>query len=137
MLMPYLSFNGNCEEAMKYYSNIFEGKEPNIVKYGNNVDGNKKYQFIGPNKVMHGYVELTETGGISGADVEQKVEIGSAINLNILLSPVEKAKEAFEKLSEEGLVVGDFKNNLPPHEKSASGAVKDKYGFTWIIAGHE
>ena len=85
---------------------------------------------------MHGYVEILENGGISGADTDEKLENGNTILLNIIIYPISKAKKIFNELARGGICLGEFKNNPPPHEESYSGAVKDKYGITWIIAGN-
>lgn len=136
MITPYINFNGNCEEAFEYYSEVFQDGKPIIAKYGNSLGINKEYKYIDTGKVMHGYVGISENGGISGSDTEEKLENGNKIFLNIIISPTSKAEKVFNKLVGDGILLGEFKNNPPPHEKSSSGAVKDKYGVTWIIAGN-
>ena len=56
MIMPYLHFNGNCEEAFNFYAEAFGGKSKAC------------HDSITSNKVMHSQVMLTETGGVSGSD---------------------------------------------------------------------
>lgn len=46
MIMPYLHFNGNCEEAFKFYAEAFKGKIQHLSRFDNNPN----------NKVMHATV---------------------------------------------------------------------------------
>ena len=69
MIMPYLNFTGNCEESFRLYQRAFHGQEPLLARYGDAPESiypglDEKQR----DKIMHGHVMLTETGGISGAD---------------------------------------------------------------------
>lgn len=68
MIMPYLSFNGNCEEAFLWYAQIFDGKIQHMAKYGD-IPANPELPMSieQKSKVMHTQLMLTENGGISGA----------------------------------------------------------------------
>jgi PhnB protein len=135
MVMPYLNFSGDCEEAFRLYQRAFGGKEPVFARYGDapdsfypDMDNEQK------NKIMHGHVMLTETGGVSGADAIWPVEGGSAVNLHVYCPTLEKAKAAFAVLAEEGQIVGEIQKNPPPHDSGVSGMVKDKFGFVWVLS---
>lgn len=135
MIMPYLSFTGDCEEAFLLYQRAFDGQEPLLARYSDapesaypDLDGKQK------DKIMHGHVMLTETGGISGADAIWSVERGSAVSIHVYCSSVQKAQQAFDMLAEEGTIVGVLQQNPPPHDKGVSGTVVDKYGFTWVLS---
>lgn len=135
MIMPYLSFSGECEEAFKLYQRAFDGKEPLLARYSDAPES--AYPDMEPeqkNKVMHGHVMLTETGGVSGADAIWPVDKGSAISIHAYCASVEKAQRAFDILAEEGTVIGALQTNPPPHDDGVSGMVKDKYGFTWVLS---
>ena len=133
--MPYLSFTGDCEEAFRLYQRAFDGQEPFLARYQDAPEsafpGMDKEQ---KNKIMHGQIMLMETGGISGADAIWPVEKGSAISIHALCANIEKARMAFDILSEEGTVIGVLQPNPPPHDNSVSGSVMDKYGFTWVLS---
>lgn len=135
MIMPYLSFMGDCEEAFRLYQRAFDGQEPLLARYSDAPDsaypGMDESQ---KSKIMHGHVMLTESGGISGADVIWPVEKGSSINIHVYCPSVQKAQRAFDTLAEEGTVVGPLQPNPPPHDNGVSGSVVDKYGFTWVLS---
>lgn len=133
--MPYLNFSGDCEEAFKLYQRAFDGQEPVVARYSDAPDSAyPDMEAEQKNKIMHGHVMLTETGGISGADAIWPFEKGSAINIHAYCANVEKAQKAFDILAEEGTVVGVLQPNPPPHDDGVSGMVTDKYGFTWVLS---
>lgn len=135
MIMPYLNFKGDCEEAFKLYQRAFDGQDPLLARYSDapesaypDLDAEQKH------KIMHGQMMLTETGGISGADAIWPVENGSAINIHVFCTSVVSAKKAFEILAEGGEIVGNLDKNPPPHDDGISGMVRDKFGFSWVIS---
>lgn len=135
MIMPYLNFSGECEEAFRLYQRAFDGQEPLLARYGDAPES--AYPDLDEahkNKIMHGHVMLTETGGISGADAIWPVERGSAINIHVYCPSVEHARKAFSVLAENGEIIGDLAKNPPPHDNGVSGMVKDKFGFAWVLS---
>ena len=135
MIMPYLNFTGECEEAFRLYQRAFNGQEPLLARYSDapesaypDMDEAQK------NKIMHGHVMLTETGGVSGADALWPVEKGSAISVHAYCASVEKAQFAFDVLAEEGTILSALQSNPPPHDDGVSGTVVDKFGFTWVLS---
>lgn len=135
MIMPYLNFSGDCEEAFRLYQRAFDGQEPLLARYGDAPDSaypdmDEKQKA----KIMHGHVMLTETGGVSGADAIWPFEKGSAVNIHVYCVSLDAAKKAFDVLAEEGAVIGELAPNPPPHDNGVSGMVKDKFGFVWVLS---
>ncbi len=95
MIMPYLNFTGECEEAFNLYRRAFDGQAPMLAHYSDAPkNAYPNLDSVQRNKVMHGQMMLTETGGISGADAIWPVEKGSAINIHVICADVEKAQKA-------------------------------------------
>lgn len=135
MIMPYLNFNGDCEEAFQLYRRAFGGQEPLLARYSDAPrtaypDLPEHYR----NKIMHGHVMLTETGGVSGADVLAPLEKGSAIHIHVYCTDVAHAQRVFDTLAESGEILGKLAPNPPPYDNGVSGAVRDKFGFTWVLS---
>lgn len=135
MVMPYLNFAGDCEEAFRLYQRAFDGQEPVLTRYGDapesaypGMDSAQK------EKIMHGHVLLTETGRVSGADAIWPVEQGSAISIHVYCPSLAHAQKAFDVLAEEGESISKLAPNPPPHNSGVSGMVKDKYGFSWVLS---
>lgn len=124
MVQPYLHFNGNCEEAFRFYAECFNGKVITLSRLNNDPG----------NPVMHSQVQLTESGGsVSGSDSNEPV-LTSGMEILVFL-PREKIESIAEKLSVGGTLVSGYKPFPPPDDASGSAAVLDKYGYTWILCG--
>lgn len=135
MIMPYLNFSGDCEEAFRLYQRAFDGQEPLLARYSDAPESTyPDMDAAQKNKIMHGHVMLTEAGGISGADAIWPFDKGSAINIHVYCSSPEAAEKAFAILAEEGEAIGALAPNPPPHDNGISGIVKDKFGFMWVLS---
>lgn len=123
MIMPYLRFNGNCEEAFNFYANAFGGRITALSRLNDDPD----------NPVMHAMVTLTESGGgISGGDTDEAVLI-SGMSILVLFPSREKIEEIIPKLAEGGTLVHGFMPHPPPDDNGGGAEVLDKYGYTWFL----
>lgn len=135
MIMPYISFNGNCEEAFLWYAEVFGGRIQHLSRYGDVpeevgmpiADGQR-------DKVMHAQLLLTEMGGISGTDVMSPIPKDGAVAIHAHLADEDAARRIFAVLSEGGAILGELATNPPPDDHGVSGGIRDKYGLTWIIS---
>lgn len=122
MIMPYLHFNGNCEEAFRFYAEAFGGKLTSLSRLNSDP----------ANKVMHATVRLTETGSVSGSDQTESVK-SQGMEILVLLPDRERVETILRKLSEGGAVLSAFQPHPPPDDAGGGAAVKDKYGYTWFL----
>lgn len=123
MIMPYLQFNGTCEEAFNFYASAFGGKITFLSRLNNDPN----------NPVMHASVMLTESGGsVSGADTDEPVKV-SGMSILVLFPTAEKINEIATKLAEGGTLVHGFMPHPPPDDNGGGAEVIDKYGYTWFL----
>ena len=123
MVMPYLQFNGNCEEAFNFYAGAFGGK----ITFLSRLNGDPR------NPVMHATVTLTESGGsVSGADADRPFTI-SGMSILVIFPSREKVEEIAPKLAEGGTLVSGFTPHPPPDDNGGGAEVLDKYGYTWFL----
>jgi PhnB protein len=126
-LIPYLSFPGNCEEALNYYAKIFDGSISDLSRFGDTfpVADDQK------NRVMHARLAFGDnmlmfSDNMPGATID----FGNGISLSIGLTDEQQARSIFGQLAEGGKVT-------MPMEKQFWGAlfgmVQDKYGINWMI----
>jgi len=61
MFTPYISFNGDCEEAFLWYAQLFNGKIQHMAKY-DDIPENPEIPLDKrlKNKVMHARLAVTE-----------------------------------------------------------------------------
>jgi len=123
MIMPYLHFNGNCEEAFNFYAEAFGGKVEGISRYDENPGS----------KVMHAQVMLTEIGGVSGSDSVPPEPLPEKYEMLVHLPSRAKVESVLAKLSEGAINVSGFEPHPPPDDDGGGAYVTDKYGYTWIL----
>ena len=135
MVMPYLSFSGKCEEAFRWYAEIFGGTINHLVTY-EQMPANPAMPISEAQRqmVMHAEVMLTDHGGISGCDSLWPVESGGAVNIHVHMESGARAREMFDALAVEGTIIAQLATNPPPDDSGISGMVKDRYGFSWVIS---
>lgn len=125
-LIAYLSFPGNCGEAMEFYKSVFGG-ELQLLKY----EGTPMANDENKDKIMHSHL-LFDGATLMAADIMDGTEIKSGNNITLLIDPPshELGGEYLSKLAEGG-------NVIMPYEKTFWGAyfgmVSDKYGFIWSV----
>lgn len=124
MITPYLTFNGNCEEAFHFYAEVFGGGNTAFARLDNDPN----------NPIMHASVSFTKHEGcIMGVDVNEPVVI-SGMAICVVLPSREVIEEISVKLAEGGTLVQKFLPHPPPHQKDGGAEVLDKFGYTWYLS---
>jgi PhnB protein len=126
-LNPYLTFNGNCKEAMGFYKDIFGG-ELSMMTAGESPVASQmppKYQ----NTIMHSslktdHFEIMATDMVPGEFVD-----GNTVHLSLICKSEKEIRSLFEKLSAGGKV------NQPINQMffGLIGTLTDKFGKHWLL----
>lgn len=124
---PYITYKGNCREAMEFYKTAV-GAE---ILFSQTIGDSPMAGMGDPNNIMHATIRIgNSTLMMSDNCGPGDVPTGTQISLAIGLKDAAKAKELFDNLSEGGSVI-------MPLEKTfwaeAFGMVTDKYGVKWMI----
>lgn len=128
-VIPYLPFNGNCEEAIDTYIKAFGGEIYGISHWSEeNYDMTPEQ--IGT--VMHAEFSLGKTH-MSAGDTFDRVDINSGIKLMIHMDSKEEALQAISFLAEGGTVLSPLKPHPKPDDGGCGSCVKDRFGHVWII----
>jgi predicted 3-demethylubiquinone-9 3-methyltransferase (glyoxalase superfamily) len=112
-ITPFLWFNDNAEEAMKFYVSVFKNsKIGRVARYGDAGPGPK-------GKVMTASFQLEgqEFVALNGGP---KFKFTEAISFVVNCETQKEVDELWKKLSEGG-------------EKGRCGWLKDKFGLSWQI----
>ena len=127
MIIPYLSFKGDCEEAIQSYISILGGEILFLSRYTAETGGEKL-----AGKVMH--VEFKAAGSVFAAsDSREKVENTDAVRLMIHCDTAAEADTIIDALGVQGEVMQRLVPHPPPDDGGMGGMVRDKYGYTWIL----
>ncbi|MBZ5753023.1 VOC family protein [Metabacillus rhizolycopersici] len=121
----FLMFEGKAEEAMNYYTSIFDQSEiMTITRYGENGPG-EEGTVVQATFSIKGQVFMC-----SDSYVKHEFTFTPSISLFVTCDTEEEINRAFEKLSEDGNVYMPLQA-YPFSEKF--GWVGDKFGVTWQL----
>ena len=123
---PYISFAGNCREAIDFYKNALGATELFSQKWGETPHTVPGYE----DKIMHATLQVGDTHIMMCDAPEGGAKADSNISLAIGLNDKEKARTFFDSLSDGGEVT------MPLDETfwaDAFGMCTDKFGIKWMI----
>ncbi|MGD0842545.1 MAG: VOC family protein [Candidatus Acidiferrales bacterium] len=128
-LTPYLYFNGQCEEAFKFYERTLGAKIDTVFRYGGTPAAETVPQDW-RDKVLHARLIL-EGNELNAADVlpEQYLK-PQGFHVAVQFKDVQAGKRVFNALSENGTVQYAFQ---PTFWTPGFGLVVDRFGIPWMI----
>ena len=131
-LNPYLSFNGNCEEAFNFYKTVFRKEFKYLGRYKDVPDADKKLFKENDEKIMHVTLPITEHTSLMGSDNTDSV-VG-AFNNNFALYVNTDSRDEADRLFNELSVGGQIKvSMIETFWGSYYGIFKDRFGINWKI----
>jgi len=127
-LFPYLNFNGNCEEALNFYKEAFDGEIIQLGRYG---ESPMKSPEEIKDKIIHGRLQFGDVL-IMASDAMNKngVNNGDNISLSIECDTNDQLEKVFTKMSDGGKIT------MPLHDQfwgAKFGMLTDKFGFHWMF----
>jgi PhnB protein len=131
-MSPYLMMNGNAKEAIQFYEKALDGKVLFNQTFGE-MPENPEFPLPEEAKelVSHAMVKVGETDLMfSDMFPGQTSQIGDQVTICISTNDIEKSKQIFESLKQDGQV------KMPLQEaffSPAYGIVTDKFGVTFQI----
>lgn len=132
-IITYLNFNGNTEEVIHYYHEVFATEAPHI-QYFKEMPGHETDSETG-DRVLH--ARLTVHGTLlffSDSMPDHPVKQGTGITLTVVSDDAELLHEQFRKLSEGGHILMPFQETF---WSKAYGMVQDRYGIQWQFSHEE
>ncbi|MGN8225222.1 VOC family protein [Gracilimonas sp. BCB1] len=131
---PYLNFQGNTEEAFKFYQSIFGGELIGGVSRFINAPEAEKLSEEEMNKVMHVALPFGDNNMIMATDalesMGQKVKAGNNFYLCISADSREQADQFFEGLSAGAEIEMEMQDAF---WGDYFGMLTDKFGIQWMI----
>lgn len=131
-ISPYVSFSGNCAEAVAFYERAFNVKAE-IMRYKDAPPDNGYQTPEGTeNLVMHAQFELGgEIVMLCDTPPEYPVKSGENIAIMVEFDDTDTAKAAFEALKEGGEVGMEIQETF---WSKCFGSLTDKFGINWNIS---
>lgn len=132
---PYIHFNGNAEEAFKFYQSVFGGEFSNVVYFKDMpVDPEHSFAESEANKIMHIALPIGKHDVLMASDVPSFMgtvnENENRSKISISTESREEADKIFTGLSSGGKIempIGDSPWG------TYFAMFRDKYGIEWMV----
>lgn len=133
--IPYLSFNGNCADAMRFYERVFEGDMKALMSYGETPMADEVPKEA-HDRIMHAFLVLKGGGSLYAGDCPPNVEYDGKKQTMLAISyPTEtEAVAVFHALADGGEITMPL---APTFWAKIFGMVTDKFGVSWAVNGAE
>lgn len=126
-LNPYLNFDGNAEEAMEFYRDVFGGTLE-VIRYGD--FGAEEPEIA--QRIMHGQLETPSGFTLMGADVPPgtTLERGNDVAVSLSGDEAEELRGYWRKLADGGTVSVPLEVQMWGDE---FGQCRDRFGVEWLV----
>lgn len=129
----YLHFNGQSEEAFKFYKSIFGGEFITAHRY-KEMPGSDKMNAEDREKFMHISMRITPFTTLMATDLptreDQSLRMGNNIHICLQAESEKEANKLFQALSKGGKI------GMPMGKTfwgAYFGMCEDKFGILWMI----
>ncbi|MEO7384454.1 MAG: VOC family protein [Novosphingobium sp.] len=130
---PYLSFDGNCEEAFNFYKSVFGGEFLRIVRF-KDVPSEQSMPEAEREKIMHVALPIGQgTTVLMASDKPAaygQLKMGNNFSISINTESEEEATNLFNGLSAGGQII------MPLYKafwNAYFGMFTDKFGIQWMV----
>lgn len=131
-LNAYLSFDGQCAEAMKFYSDVLGGKLDAMISYSE-MPSEQPCPPSHAGRIMHAYLSHPDFALMAGDTPPGVAYEGmKGVMMTLTYESVADARRVFESLADGGTVT------MPLGETfwtETFGMVTDRYGTGWGVNG--
>ncbi|HYO76663.1 MAG TPA: VOC family protein [Thermoanaerobaculia bacterium] len=127
----YLSFDGNCREAMRFYETVLNGKLAALITNGETPAA----EHVPPgnaDRIMHAYLVCDGFVVMAGDSMVGQHRPMQGFHLTLSYTDVAEAQRVYDALSEGGTVEMPFQ---PTFWAERFGMLTDRFGTPWIING--
>lgn len=127
-IFPYLTFNGNCQEALTFYAEIFDGTIEGMMPWPAEMIADTPGATV--EHIMHGAIDIN---GSRIVGIDQFGDMYSAEGSNSIMidiDDIEKAKTIFDSLAADGEVMMPFGEQF---WTQGYGFCRDRFGTAWQI----
>ncbi len=128
-LNPYLTFNGQCEAAFKFYERALGAKIEAQMTFA----GTPAEQHVPPewrSKIIHARLTIGEQVVMGSDAPPDRYQPPKGISISLNMKDPKEAEQKFNALAEKGTV------QMPLQETfwaARFGSVTDQFGIPWMI----
>jgi PhnB protein len=128
-LDPYLTFNGQCAEAFKFYAAVLRGRIDALLTHGET----PAREHVSPDwydKIMHAHLTVGDMVLMGSDAPAQFYQTPQGFSVSVQLTDPNEAERIFNALAENGVV------RMPLEETfwaKRFGMLVDRFGIPWMI----
>lgn len=126
---PYLTYNGQCKEAFKFYEQVLGGKITIMMTWGESAMAAE----AGPDlqgKILHATFSFDDQMLQGGDTMPARYQRPQGVSIALHLADVDRAHTIFDALAAGGLVQMPMQQTFWARR---FGMVTDRFGIPWII----
>ena len=131
--IAYLSFNGNCAEAFRFYEQALRGKIEIMMRAGESPMASEMPPEAA-DSIIHASLLLEGGGHLYGGDCPQSMPYDGVKGVSMTLdyATTDEAARVYNALLEGGTVTMPMQ---PAFWAKAWGMLVDRFGVAWIVNG--
>jgi PhnB protein len=126
---PYLMFNGNCAEALKFYEQALGAK----IEFSMPFEGSPACDTVPAEwgqKILHATFSIGDTKVMASDGPPGRYQAPQGIWVSLSLQDAAKGEEVFNTLSENGQVQMPYQ---PTFWAAGFGMCVDRFGIPWMV----
>jgi PhnB protein len=129
-LIPYLTFSGNCEEALNHYKHALGGEIVSMQTFASAQIENISEDY--KNKIMHSEFKADGVVFMASDSMQGQGNIvkGDNISLSIDFKDGKEQESVFNKLATGGQITMPLQDTF---WGAKFGMLVDKYGISWML----
>lgn len=128
-LIPYLTFNGQCEAAFKFYEECLGAKIVTMMTHeGTPAEGHVPKEWL--KKIMHARLNLNGQFLMGSDGPSDRYEKPQGFSVTLQITDPAEAERVFKSLAEDGQI------RMPLQETfwaARFGMLVDRFGTPWMI----
>lgn len=128
-LNAYRHFNGQCEDAFKFYQKCLNGQMKTMLSYGDS-PGDSDVAADWRGKIMHACLVVGNTTLMASDGPASRYAKPQGFSVNIATNDPAEAERVFQAMSENGQVI------MPLQETFRAlrfGMFTDRFGIGWMV----
>ena len=127
-LITYLTFAGNCEEALNFYKEALKGEIVHISYMG---DGQMEVPENVKGKVMHARLKFGDNELYMSDNFDpSSIKLGNNVSLSLQPTNLDEAESVFNNVSAGGKVTMPLQDTF---WGARFGMFTDKFGIQWMV----
>ena len=128
-LNPYLNFNGQCEQAFKFYEAVLGGKITFSMTWGE-MPGADQFPAEAHKLIMHATINIGDDVLMGADSPPGQYQQPTGMNVSLHVTGAEEGERLFKALAENGKVTMPFEKTF---WSPGFGMCVEQFGIPWMV----